>query len=124
MKAELTLKLGNKLLKITGEGNETGIMKNLSFWSQLPEVCHNCGGSSIGLQSKTAKTQDGKVVKYYGLKCICGAELTFHQKQEDGSFYITPNDAFSVYQKAIENKTNIVKPLPQVTVQNDEDLPF
>lgn len=119
MKADLTLKLGNKILKIAGEGTETSIMKALNFWTQLPEVCSCCKSQNIGLTYRRAKEK----FDYYGLRCnSCGAELTFHQKMDSGAFYITKDDVFKKYDasNAIEDKTDN-RNTPPI---NDEGIPF
>jgi len=92
MKASLTLKLGSKLLKLEGEGNETKIITALSFWSQLPDHC-NCGSTNLSLFNRATVKGD-----YYGLKCLdCGADLTFHELKA-GGFYVKKEDSFIIYQ--------------------------
>jgi hypothetical protein len=91
IKAELTLKLGTKLLKICSEGKETDVIKNLSFWSTLPDKCNACGSLNLGMFYRRAKEK----FDYYGLTCNdCGADLTFHQKMDGGAFYIEKKDKF------------------------------
>ena len=91
--ATLKLKLGSKILEITAEGNAEEMIKSLAFWSGLPEKCSKCGSDKLSLFYK--KPSKGV---YYGLKCLdCTAELTFHQKEADKSFYITKDDTFKVF---------------------------
>lgn len=108
MKASLTLKLGNKMLTLEGEGSGQQIVKNMAFWSQIPEVCHACKSTNISLQHRRAKTKEGKPVDYYGLRCLsCDAELTFHERMEDKGFYITYADKFEKYQANTITQTQI-----------------
>jgi hypothetical protein len=121
MKAELTLKLGNKLFKVSGEGTYKEIVKNMSFWTQLPEVCDSCKSTKIGLQHRGAKTKEGKPVDYYGLKCLdCGAELTFHEKMEGKGFYLTYDDKFEKYQANTITQTQI----EHAPINDPDSIPF
>lgn len=91
--ATLKLKLGSKILEINAEGNGEEMIKDLAFWSGLPEKCSKCGSERLSLFYK--KPSKGI---YYGLKCMaCTAELTFHQKEADKSFYITKEDTFKIF---------------------------
>lgn len=123
MKAELTLKLGNKMLKIVGEGDHTSIIKNLSFWSQLPENCSKCKSNTLSLFHRKAKDSKGREVNYFGIKCLsCDADFTFHEKMDKSGFYTTKDDTFNVYNAtAIENKNKDIKEIAQ---DNDEEIPF
>ncbi len=108
MKASLKVKLGDKVLELSGEGAETVIIQALAFWSQLPNSCGKCKSLNIGLSHKAPQEND-----YYGLKCNdCGAEFNFHQKKK-GGFYITKDDKWEIWQGKTENKTQ----------QNGENLP-
>lgn len=104
MKAVLKINLGSKVLEIGGEGKDTDIIKNLSFWSSLPTECSACKSKNIGLLWKNPKGND-----YYGLKCCeCSAEFTFHQLKT-GGFYITKDDTWKKWQSNGGTKTETME---------------
>lgn len=119
MKASLKIKLGSKVLEISGEGKDTEIIKNLSFWSSLPDKC-TCGNAEISLMYKNPKGND-----YYGLKCgKCGAELTFHQFKT-GGFYLTQDDTWKKWQGNNTPANGYQNDFPEMPAENDNtDLTF
>jgi hypothetical protein len=93
MKASLEIKLGNKMMRVEGEGDSAAIIKGLAFWSQLPSKCGHCGTEDIGLSHRSTKDGDD----YYELKCLkCTAQYPFHQYKK-GGFYVTPDDKWTIW---------------------------
>lgn len=118
MKARLTIKLGNKTLVIEGDGDSKTIIKNIGFWSRIPEVCGNCGSDQIGLSHKAPKGND-----YYGLQCTkCTAEYNFGQFKA-GGFYIK-NEGWSVWDGAKGETSSRPPEGNEPPPVNDDDLEF
>jgi len=107
----LKTKIGESMLELGFTGQQEMMQKG-SFWTQLPTTCA-CGSKRLSLFYREVKGDD-----YNGLKCLdCTAELTFH-KYKAGGFYITKDDAFSVYkpkdynEDKETNETQDADPIP------------
>ena len=82
MKASLKMRLGNKEITIASEGKEKEVLKEISFFSQLPDKCGACDSSDISLSFRAPKDYE-----YYGMHCLsCGADLNFGQYKSGGFF--------------------------------------
>lgn len=93
MKATLKIKIGSKSLEITGEGDNKQVIKNFSFWSQLPDKCGLCKSNNMALNYRSPKGND-----YYGLKCLdCGADLNFGQYKQGGGFFLRSDEGWKVW---------------------------
>lgn len=115
MKATLKVKLGDKVFEVGGEGDEKAIIKNLYFWSHIPQKCGNCGKSNIALNFRSPKGND-----YYGLKCLdCNADYNFGQ-YKGGGFFLKSEEKWKVWEG---NKTEKHEATPQDEPPST-DVPF
>ena len=118
MKVTLKVKLGSNVMEVQGEGTEMAVVKNLAFWSALPNKCGKCGKTDIALSYRP--TTKGA---YYGLKCTaCTADFTFHQKKPEngGGFYVTAGDEWTIWKP--EGAVN--EPPKDSAPVDESDVPF
>lgn len=71
--------LGNARVEITDEVKNTlELFKRVSFFTQLPTKCGNCGAEDLFLSYRNPQGYD-----YFGIKCkACGYELKFGISKE------------------------------------------
>lgn len=110
----LKTKIGNSVLELEFEGQQD-MLKKGAFWTQLPQECNLCKGKELSLFFRTTKDGDD----YYGLKCTCGADLTFHQYKK-GGFYITKEDTFKIWEGKVQDTSQPTNTQPV----NNEEIPF
>ncbi|MBP7209590.1 MAG: hypothetical protein KBA02_00175 [Paludibacteraceae bacterium] len=83
MKGKVEFTVGGKQVSVTTEGDDKTLIKDLSFWTQMPDVCGNCGSSNIIINYRCPQDND-----YYGLKCMkCGADYNFGQYKAGGFYH-------------------------------------
>jgi hypothetical protein len=125
MKLQLTMQLGDKSISISSEGTEKEVMKEASFWSQIPTSCGSCKSTDISLNYR-----EPKGFEYYGLHCnSCHANLNFGQAKS-GGFFVRGDSKWEVYKgekKFAPRKAapQPEPPMPEMRLEDQmEDVPF
>lgn len=101
MSISVQVRLGNCVLTKTEDGPDKECWAKLSFFSQIPVTCTECGKSNVAMNHREAKG-----FSFSGIKCLsCGAESTFGEYKA-GGFFVKEGGKFTKYR----GKTAEAKP--------------